>query len=173
MLNPFEISAWNLADEAPRSEYLSKYLGDDGASVTVIPAAAPVAYERWREASVYSEAGPQKVVGTVWYCVDADKQGPMIWERGARGLKAVFEVVKAGGLGVYKIQRIGRKGDTKTQYIAMRLRDASPAELEEMNNTTLPDLNALAAKYAAEIAEKKAGGGFVAPGQGSKDDLLF
>jgi hypothetical protein len=167
--NPFDISAWTLADEAPRSEYLSKYLGDDGQSITVIPAGAPVAYERWREASVYSEAGAQKVVGTVWYCVEPGKEGPMIWERGARGLKAVFEVIKAGGLGAYKIQRIGRKGDTKTQYIAMRLRDASPAEIEKMSNATLPDLNAMAAKYAAEIAEKKA---FPAPA-GGKDDLPF
>lgn len=169
-LNPFDTSAWNVADEAPRSEYLSKYLGDDGQSITVIPAAAPVAYERWREASVYSEAGAQKVVGTVWYCVEPGKEGPMIWERGARGLKAVFEVVKAGGMGVYKIQRIGRKGDTKTQYIAMRLRDVTPVEQEKMANTTLPDLHAMAAKYAAEIAEKRAYPS--APG-GDKDALPF
>jgi hypothetical protein len=151
--NPFDIAAWTLEDEAPRSEYLSKHLGDDGQSITVIPAGAPVAYERWREASVYSEAGAQKVVGTVWYCVEPGKEGPMIWERGARGLKAVFEV----------------KGHTKTQYIAMRLRDASPAEIEKMSNATLPDLHAMAAKYAAEIAEKKA---FPAP-SGGKDDLPF
>lgn len=124
--NPWAAAAQSSSSGGGGSNWIK--LKADGDTVTFIPRGAPKEFVKNMPASQYGEAGPKRFGALNCYVIETKEM--KIWESGVRAYGNICEAIAEGGINaVYKIKRKGAAGSNTTQYLCMRLRDATQDEL--------------------------------------------